>query len=300
MKKQTTRPDGANTPALPSRRAFFGTAAAVASVAAVPALASVSPTSAPSTAEPSDFALALAAFIPLAAEYTRISAVASAADEPREPLRRRFAEANSSVGLAEQEAFKRHLLAFMDAEHVAAPPAMNRATHKATESDLREIQAAIDATIQRARERARRAVETDPAILALKEELREARAALDQFDEATGYAALSEACDEAMERHMVALDAVEVAFPGDLSELLHKLEILALYHSEDVFGFPSMLDLAARDLWHLGARHDLSDESARLNRDWRPFEDSPGWDDDRSKATWRYIEGRGVVAVVTP
>lgn len=300
MEKKTTRPDGANTPALPSRRAFFGTAAAVASVAAVPALASVSPTSAPSTAEPSDFARALSMLQPAWAEYDRTSEVLDDANEARRPLQLRIMEAESAVKTARKTAYDEIERASFEKEEMRKRMLAVKESMEAGSFTPEEVETAVGRAGFDLFDELRAEAEQAPLVIAAKKAWEAAKGALQAHDKAIGLDAISTAAADASDRYYQVTNEVMCARPADLAELLHKSEVLAIHRWGTDLDFSDVLDWLARDLWHLGARHKLSDESARLDRNFRQFDDSPEFDADRSKATWRYIEGRGMVAVVTP
>lgn len=282
MKKPTTRPEGANTPTLPSRRAFFGTAAAVASVAAVPALASISPTAALSAAEPSDFARALEAFTAAKEDHDRLDREWRRLGALSDDLKQKADAAKHAYDKAKEDAFV-EIISNMVGDDIRQG-GIEAANHR-----LRTRNMAADA---------RSEAEHHPAVISAREEMNNALEALQRSHDATGYTAVNDIIDDFVERMMESCRHLRHSFPGNLSEMMHKLEVLALFHDSDTFSFQDMLDICARDLFHLGGRHQLSDESARLEREWREFDDSPEFGADRSKATWRYVDGRGLVAVV--
>lgn len=264
------------------RHIIAGTAAAVASVAAAPVLASISPTSAPSTAEPSDFARALEAFTAakedhdrLDMEWRRLYALCEGLENEAKAAHRTFCKVKDST--------------FTEVISAKVGETIRQSGIEGASQGLRsgETEAAAWADVN-----------NHPDVIAAGEELDRTDAALKKKQDDSGFTALDEVIDDSVCRTMDSCQRLRHSFPGNLSEMMHKLEILALYHSEDVFSFQDMLDICARDLFHLGGRHQLGDESARLKRQWREFDDSPPFDADRSKATWRYIEGRGLVAVV--
>ena len=117
-------------------------------------------------------------------------------------------------------------------------------------------------------------------------------------EQVKGNAGLKAEREAAFVRYMNAITNLLVAQPESTSELLQKVEAYALHHPDDDLAPGDLLDWMARDLPGLGASHKLSDKSARTYRNRNVFADSNMDDEERASAVWRYVEGRGLLAVV--
>lgn len=269
MTKKTTRPIGADAPALPSRRAFFGTAAAVASVAAVPALAAVNPTP---TAEPSEFAKAVAAWKPLEAESARFSVVLGEIYDRREPYRERHIEARRRFEKVREDARRR---AMSSPEHrersdelYASSKGDFDALRAAGASEDELISAAVELTSQVWDEDAARA-DASPEVLEAKRAAETAEAALQAFDAAESLDAIEEAEEQAASAAYEAFRHITCAKPGSPTEWFAKLDFLTVNFNGNSLGMSDFLDLACDDLLPLlGLEYRQSAEAMEVDRQW--------------------------------
>lgn len=270
--------------------------------AAVPALAPTTPTSAPNVAELSEFARALAAFHPIAAEYARIGKRVDEVSAAFRPLLQRKADAEAALKDARQASYRECSDKKWAAEERRLSEEKPKKSKKSkrfrmlSKEESEKLLAGIREAARKDIDDTKAAAESMPAVIAAKDNLAAATEAVQRYELAAND--FWEEADAFASRFYDALDAVHLAAPGDLAEWLQKLEILAIHRPQSDIHFADMLDLAARDLWSLGIRSNLSDESARVPRGWYLFPDSPDFDADRSKASWRYVEGRGMVAEV--
>ncbi|MBC7907610.1 MAG: hypothetical protein H7Y60_12825 [Rhodospirillaceae bacterium] len=270
MTKKTTRHDGADAPALPSRRkAIVGTAATLASVAAVPAMAFVNPKL---TAGQSEFAKAVAAWRPLEAESARLSGVLEAAYVRRKPYSDRHAEAYLHFKKVRDEA--RHRAA-TSPEHRQRADELY-ASHRGDFDALRAAGASEDDIISAAVELTSLVWDEDnaradasPEVLEAKRAAETAEAALEAFDAAESLDDMETAEERAASAAYDAFRRIACGKPGSPSEWFAKLDFLTVNFSGNGLDISDFLDLACDDLLPLlGLDYRQSAEAMEVDRQW--------------------------------
>ncbi|MDA8229960.1 MAG: hypothetical protein M0006_01325 [Magnetospirillum sp.] len=242
---------------------------------------------------------------PEPSEFTRALAAFHAADEVSERAHAVWEEAYKRIAHLHPRPAKRKAAALVEAAHRRATTSIGSGTEdgerlskrfggligETPDPDGKRVSSAYFAMIEEE-------IDGDPEVIAARAEVARLEPAYAEASKAENLDALLEVADQTGDARYEALNALEAARPANLSEFVHKLEIMAVELPGTPLDYADVLDLALHDLWPLGARYTLTDESARLERTHRPFPESPELGIDRSRARWRIVEGRCPVVEV--